>query len=371
MTRSPFFATDLPRSAPGAIAPHLTLPPDLPARLQTTIHPYIRLNPRQGWIRLLSLWGATWGLWALAWLSGNFALFLALSVLGGIAYALLFVCTHDMAHNSLTGHPRLEAVIACCIGWPLLWSYGSYCIVHRFHHRWNGCDLRDPERVQWTEAEYAQATLVQQWYVQHQWLINIFLCGGVGLIFTSFFQGWRLGRSHPHLRSTLLRQLLQAALGGVAVHLIGFAWALSQGRGWDYVLFWLILERVTGIIMQSRGHLEHYGCWSPQQHPVLTQLYSGRNLTVPAWVNWLMGGLPYHSLHHAYPQIPFDRLPEAFTAVQAVLTDHQAPLPEQTDRGYLSSTLQKARLIQLIPNSCPNPATPESESIRLSEQTVL
>ncbi|MEB3272634.1 MAG: fatty acid desaturase [Prochlorothrix sp.] len=329
------------------------LPPDLPALLQTTIRPYTHLDRRKGWIRLLSLGSFTWGLWLAAWLAGNFGLFLALSTLGGIAYGFLFVCTHEMAHNCLTGSPRLEAPIARIISWPLLWPYGTYCLVHRLHHRWNGCDLRDPERVQWTEAEYAQAPPWRQWYVRHQWVINILGAGGFGLIFNSFWQGWRCRNYYPQLRSAFLRQLLQDGLGSLTFHTIGFLWALSQGRGWDYGIFWLILERVVGVMMQSRAHLEHYGRWYPQTHPALTQLYSCRNLKVPAWVNWLMGGLPYHSLHHAYPQIPFDQLPAAFEAVQTVLANHHAPLLELDDRGYLYTTLQRAQATQVISSPFP------------------
>ncbi len=328
----------------------LPLPDTLPATLQATIRPYTQLNARRGWVRLLSLWGLTWGLWWAAWLTGNFGLFLGLSTLGGIAYGFLFVCTHEMAHNCLTGSPRLEAPIARLISWPLLWPYGTYCLVHRFHHAWNGCDLRDPERIQWTQGEYAAAPTWRKWYIRHQWVFNIWVGGGFGLIFNAFWRGWRCRESVPPLRSALTRQIFQDGLGSLVIHTVGFVGALSQGRGWDYVIFWLILERVVGVMMQSRAHLEHYGRWYPQDHAALTQLYSCRNLAVPSWVNWLMGGLPYHSLHHAYPQIPFDQLPAAFAAVQTVLAQHKAPPLAAADRGYLRETLHRSRAITLIPS---------------------
>lgn len=71
----------------------------------------------------------------------------------------------------------------------------------------------------------------------------------------------------------------------------------------------------------------------------LTQLYSCRNLETYAWVGWLMGGLDYHAVHHAFPDIPFDRLPEAFERIQAILQRHGLPLMVR-GKGYLPETLE-------------------------------
>jgi fatty acid desaturase len=42
-------------------------------------------------------------------------------------------------------------------------------------------------------------------------------------------------------------------------------------------------------------------------------------------MGWLVGGLHYHGVHHAFPGLPFYRLPEAFQRVQAVLSRHKQP----------------------------------------------
>ena len=94
----------------------------------------------------------------------------------------------------------------------------------------------------------------------------------------------------------------------------------AQGGIGRYLLFWLILERTAGAIVQMRDHLEHYGMWGRTGGYQLTQLYSCRNLDTYPWVGWLMGGLDYHADHHAFPDIPFvgvaspveNRLPAAF-----------------------------------------------------------
>jgi fatty acid desaturase len=66
---------------------------------------------------------------------------------------------------------------------------------------------------------------------------------------------------------------------------------------------------------------------------VLTQLYATRNVTAHAWLNALMGGLPHHSAHHAFPWIPSQRLPEASHRIAAVLDRHGCP-PLPTVSSY-------------------------------------
>ncbi|MEB3317828.1 MAG: fatty acid desaturase [Cyanobacteriota bacterium] len=45
----------------------------------------------------------------------------------------------------------------------------------------------------------------------------------------------------------------------------------------------------------------------------------------------LMGGLPHHSAHHAFPALPSARLPEASARLRAVLEEHGWPLPSRLE----------------------------------------
>ncbi|NEP15395.1 MAG: fatty acid desaturase [Leptolyngbya sp. SIO4C1] len=105
-----------------------------------------------------------------------------------------------------------------------------------------------------------------------------------------------------------------------------------------YLLFWLLIERTVGIIIQTRDHLEHYGLWGYAGSYRLTQLYACRNVRANRFTNWLMGGLPYHSIHHAFPDIPFDQLPTAFERIEAVLAAYHLPAMTVAS-GYCSETL--------------------------------
>lgn len=55
-----------------------------------------------------------------------------------------------------------------------------------------------------------------------------------------------------------------------------------------------------------------------------------------------MGGLNYHAVHHAFPDIPFNKLPAAFNRIQAVLKRHDLPLMLQ-GKGYVHETIKLNR----------------------------
>jgi fatty acid desaturase len=152
---------------------------------------------------------------------------------------------------------------------------------------------------------------------------------------------WAAG-DRDQLAATIRRQLWIDGVGIVALHGVLLGWALTAGAIGRYLVFWVVVERIVGIIIQAREHLEHYGLWRSSHSHLLTQLYATRNVQAIGLVNWLMGGLPYHSIHHAFPGIPFDRLPEAFDRVQAVLAAHGQP-PLVVAPGYWPGSWQLSR----------------------------
>jgi fatty acid desaturase len=83
---------------------------------------------------------------------------------------------------------------------------------------------------------------------------------------------------------------------------------------------------VIGAIVQFRGLVEHYLLWRSREAHLLTQLYATRTIAAASWLNALMGGLPHHCAHHAFPAIPSERLPLATRRIALVLERHGAPL---------------------------------------------
>lgn len=302
--------------------------------LRSTITDLETVNPWAGLWRFFSLGGIALGFITLAWTSHNPILFFGYTAIAGVFYAFWFICSHDAVHYTLTGWKWFDDVVPRLIGYPMLWVPNVYAYLHRLHHGWNGLDLKDPERVQWTIAEYEQATPLVQWYVRHQWAIDLLIFAGFGMIAKTILKAVKLGHEMPVLH----RLLILDSIGIFIAQTICVIIAAFYHRLLDYVLFWLVLERTIGLIIQARDHLEHYALWGKTTGHQLTQIYTCRNLKTNAWVTWLMGGLSYHSIHHAFPKIPFNRLAEAFDRIQAVLEQHD--LPAMTvGSGYLSETV--------------------------------
>lgn len=298
--------------------------------LQSSVTDLYKVNSALGLFRFCSLGIVCLSLIGLAWSSQNPWLFTGYTAIAGLVYAFWFVCVHDATHHTLTGWKWFDESMPLLISYPMMWTQGAYTHLHRLHHGWNGTNLQDPERVQWTLEEYQKASPWVQWYVRHQWGIDVFGWGGFGMIGKTIFKAWKLGAQMPAIR----RSLLLDGLGILLVQAGLVAWSLSAHHLLRYVIFWLILERVIGAVIQTRDHIEHYGMWTKAPGHQLTQLYSCRNLAVHPIVSWLMGGLDYHAVHHAFPTIPFNQLPEAFRRIQLVLEQNQ--LPEMTvGSGYI------------------------------------
>jgi fatty acid desaturase len=306
--------------------------------LQTAIADLRQVDPRVGLFRFVTIGTIVLSLMALAWSVSNLFAFVAITAIAGIFYAFWIICSHDSVHQTLTGWSWFETVMPRLTTWPMFWPYGTYALLHRLHHGWNGIDLRDPERVQWTQAEDQRANPLLRWYVRHQGLLDIFALGGIGLIVKTFTNGWKLRTILPQLQTQLWLDLtgILAIQGGL---LVFFSHRGEIGR---YLLFWLILERTIGAIGQARDRLEHYGMWGKTGGYQLTQLYACRNLDTYPWIGWLMGGLNYHAVHHAFPDIPFNRLPAAFDRIQAVLQRNGLPLMLQ-GKGYVQETIELNR----------------------------
>ncbi|MBH8573069.1 fatty acid desaturase [Nostocaceae cyanobacterium CENA369] len=302
-----------------------------------------QVNLKAGLVRFTILGLIFLSLVTLAWSVANNVLFVAVTMLAGVFYSFWLICTHDMAHQTLTGWKWFDSIMPRLIGWPMLWPYSIYAEIHRLHHAWNGIDLRDPERVQWTWQEYEQAMPIVRWYISHQWLCDIFIFGGVGLILKTFIKGV----SFQNVVAGMRRQIILDVTGIIFVHSFFLMLAIFQGEILRYILFWLILERIIGMITQTRDHLEHYALWGKFTSHQLTQLYACRNIQTSSVVSWLMGGLDYHAVHHTFSDIPFNQLPTAFKQIQSVLKKYNLPLMER-ESGYLKSAYCLSRNPSLI-----------------------
>ena len=265
-----------------------------------------RVNRWYGWSRLALLIGLLFtGGW-MYWRADHWTLSLAGLVVLALAESALLIATHEALHGTLLALPRWEFLFSCLVSWPMACPSCTYGLVHLWHHRWNSVDLRDPERIP---------------VCRRPWLKRILGSGGIGLIVSTVHQGLLLRHEDPRLPW----RLGWDAAGIFLLHTSLLWLVIAQGVFGRYLLSWLIVERIVGAILQSRALVEHWGLWHPRQNHLLSQLYGSRTIGVNYFFNQLMGGLPYHSVHHACPSLPSHSLPEACERIDKLLKDYRLP----------------------------------------------
>jgi len=266
----------------------------------------------------------------------NYFYFILAGVPLSFWYASVFILTHDAIHYTLTGWKWFDDWGARLIAYPFLWPHRIYQELHRIHHKMNGSDPEDPERPHWTEEEYLAAGPAKKWYVRHQWWIDCFVFGGFGFIGKHYREAWKYRAKYPRLQ----RAIYFDTGAIILTHIVLNAVALHFGKWTYWAVYFLLVERVVGMVHQMRSHIEHYGMWGAQDSPIEIQIFASRNIRTSFLGRLYFNGLNFHSVHHAFPRIPFYNLREAHRRMEEVCKSFGRPMEE--DRGYLKTALRLA-----------------------------
>lgn len=274
-------------------------------------------------------------------------------VIASVVYSAVFVLTHDAIHHTLSGYPLFDEIAARLISYPALWFHALYKELHVLHHKMNGNDLHDPERPWWTEREYREASPLKRWYIRHQWPVDMFLLGGFGFI------GHHVAEGLKHYRgSRAIRRALWSDVAGLfVVNGVIYGTAYYFGAVGKWVGFYLIAERVVGMIHQMRSRIEHYGLWGKEEVPLATQLHNSRNIRTGKLASFYFNGLNFHSVHHAFPRIPYYHLEEAHRRLLA-LVGRESGKPLAEDDGYLRTMWRLVRNPVVIRDADPKTSVP-------------
>lgn len=261
----------------------------------------------------------------------------------GLIYGGMLVLTHDAIHQTCTGWKWYDELFARVISWPVGWIHGTYSEVHKLHHKMNGTQLADPERVQFTTTEYEQASPLFRFYIRNQWYFNIFLFAGLGLIYRTL----RAGIGYAKVSAGMRRAILTDIVMIFAVHFLAYYFY----SGADFALrFWsmfFVYQYVAGLVLQLRAHIEHYGLWGKGSHFYDSQVWNCRNVRTYPLVSWYFNYLNYHSIHHAFPRVPFYKLIVAQKAIAKLYKEAGSELPV-TQGGYLTNAYKMAKSPSLI-----------------------
>ncbi|MEN9810037.1 MAG: hypothetical protein RLZZ488_1604 [Pseudomonadota bacterium] len=265
------------------------------------------------------------------------------AAVAGVFFAAAAVTTHDAIHHTLTGIEWFDEISARVVTWPVLWPHGIYSELHKLHHKMNGVDSRDPERVTYTESEYQNANIFVRFYMRNQLPLAIFLGGGIGMIIGHLSRAAGFMKQSKGLR----RQTAYDLLGILLLNGSLYALAAAHGQLGKALLLYFIVERIGGGLLQLRAHVEHYGLSGKRSNYFATQLHTCRNIETNRVMSWLMNGLNFHSIHHAFPKVPFYNLEEATRRMNELLQKNNVDTLPQA-KGYVATVVNLSREMRLI-----------------------
>lgn len=228
------------------------------------------------------------GVWILSGLLG----WQVAVLLHGIQLVFLFTLLHETVHSTPFKSPWMNTLAGYLCGFVILLPPIWFRYFHLAHHRYTHDPEKDPE----LETPLPESVGRYLWVVTGipVWCSHIktLFVNATGRFDYSFLPG------SANTRVTWEARIMLLGYGGVA----SVAW-LSIGQEVFYL--WILPILVGQPFLRLYLMAEHGRC----PH-VANMLENTRTTNTTRFVRWLAWNMPYHIEHHAYPSVPFHRLPE-------------------------------------------------------------
>lgn len=226
----------------------------------------------------------------------------------GILIVFLFTLLHECVHETAFETPWLNRTVAAVAGFLVMVPATWFRYFHFAHHRHTHDPDNDPELM-----SPKPETLWE--YVKYLSGIPLWM----GMARTVLLNGGRPS-DEPYVPEKGRRKVLDEARLTLALYggLVGVSIAL----GTDALLWiWVVPALLGQPFLRAYLLAEHARC----PH-VANMLENTRTTFTTALVRFVAWNMPYHAEHHAYPAVPFHRLPQFHEVVREHL--------RTTERGY-------------------------------------
>lgn len=264
-------------------------------------------SDRKGLAHLAVHWGLIVALGAL--IAIKVPLWWALMLPQGILIVFLFTLLHEAVHKTPFRSEWLNDAAARVSGFLLILGADWFRYFHFAHHR----HTQDPDN----DPELASPKPETAWqYVVHVSGLPVYWAEAKGLVGNALGRGkaaYVPARGEARVRREAVAMLaLYAVLAGLSV------WRETAVLAWVWIVPALLGQPFLRLYLLA----EHGRC--PY---VANMLENSRTTATNRIVRFLAWNMPYHAEHHAYPSVPFHRLPEFHAIVEAHL--------KQTEDGYV------------------------------------
>lgn len=208
----------------------------------------------------------------------------------GVLLNFLYAGQHELCHWTVFKTRPLNEIFGRLIGFLMIYPRDFDLIQHTAHHRHTQDWAQDGElaRPRYTLVSYLLWFFgPTYWYSRVARIVRM----ARGIVIEPYIPVER--------RAGLIRE--------ARLHLLGYAViaaASLAAQSWAAVLYWLAPLLLTKFVQQMQNTIEHLGLSHEQN--ILVNTRTTRTNAVMRWLGWNM---QYHTAHHAFPGVPFHRLP--------------------------------------------------------------
>ena len=264
---------------------------------------FVQLGSHLGAIALTGiLLSLAWGSW---WAVPVF-------MLHGTLINFLYAGQHELSHGTVFRNRRLNEIFGRLFGFVLLYPRDFDQIQHFAHHRYTQIWEKDGEleRPPYSLLSYALWTLGPTYWISR---VRRILRLSAGIVVEGYIPEQRKRAVVREARFHLL------FYGAVAV--------LSLATGsWLAVSHWLAPMLAMKVVHQLQNTIEHLGL--PHVEEISLNTRTARTNAVMRWMGWNM---QFHTAHHAFPGVPFRRLPDLH---RTIFIDKQRQPAEMSYLGF-------------------------------------
>ncbi|MCF4165326.1 fatty acid desaturase [Zavarzinia compransoris] len=212
-------------------------------------------------------------------------------IVHGILLNFLYAGQHEFSHWTVFKTRPLNEIFGRIIGFLMIYPRDFDLVQHTAHHRHTQDWAKDGELVR---ARYTLFSYLMWFFGPSYWYARItrILRMAAGRVTEPYV---------PETRRTDL--ILEARL-----HLLGYlliAAASVAFQSWAAVTYWLAPLLLTKCVHQMQNTIEHLGLSHEQN--ILVNTRTTRTNALMRLICWNM---QYHTAHHAFPGVPFHRLPQ-------------------------------------------------------------
>jgi fatty acid desaturase len=255
---------------------------------------------------------------SLIWMSRGTPWIWPAMLLHGVVLIFLFTPAHETIHRTAFKTRALNEAVAFVIGVLIVLPREYFRAFHFAHHRFTQDPLRDPELGSPKPAN------LRQWF----WHVSgtpYWIAQGRGLI------GHALGRAPESFYKDDKQRgaVITEARIVLAIYAAVLVASLATGSS-AAPIYWVIPALLGQPALRLYLMAEHGLC------PLVPDMLENTRTTYTnAVMRALAWNMPYHAEHHAYPAVPFHRLPEVNRAI--------GPRLKVTAPGYIDVQRQILR----------------------------